>query len=487
MRQQTLPHISTIFAIGAVVALLVDHPRPAHAQRGTSGRGANFARGMMGRGGGGGGGGRGAASAGRGGARGGGAMGGPAMRGGGGGPSVQRGGGNRGGGRSGSYSGRGNPGRGYPGRGYPGRGRGRGSSFGIGVYGPSIGLYYGPGYGRYGYGYGNYYGFGRDYYGYGVPYYGRYPGYTRYGYSRAVVPNYGYRSVNPVYGYVQPQQGTSVQSGQVYSAPPAGQVVQNRVVFDGSNVTSSIPAAANAAPYQAQAEQAFRNNKIEDAIRLSHHAVVEDGQNGKLHLFAAQALFAGGRYAEAVDALRVATSLLPRDEWGHVIENYKQFYRGSNYVSQMNRLVEFIGNNPDAAYAKTLRGFQYKYLGYDEAAQSQLTKAQQANPQDDLAAKLLGSSDAEANDGDAADQATADQATGDAASDESDAAVAVETLPGPPEPQEPAEITDATQVEEADDAPADATDASVNDDEANSQEISIAPPSQNPPPIPKPE
>jgi hypothetical protein len=78
-----------------------------------------------------------------------------------------------------------------------------------------------------------------------------------------------------------------------------------------------------------------------------------------------------------------------KSEWGYVVENYKEFYRGKDYVTQMSALVEFTRNNPDEAYAHFLRGYHYKYLGYDKEAQTPLLRAVELESRDRLAAELL--------------------------------------------------------------------------------------------------
>ena len=156
--------------------------------------------------------------------------------------------------------------------------------------------------------------------------------------------------------------------------------------FDGPSV---IPATAKASEYQALAEQAFRENRYEDAIRQSTHAVIEDGENGKLHLFASQIFFALGDYRASAAAIQRGASLLDRSEWGYVVENFKQFYRGKDYVNQMDALVQFTKENPDIPFVHFLRGYHYKYLGYDEAARAPLARAVELESQDRLAAELL--------------------------------------------------------------------------------------------------
>ena len=221
---------------------------------------------------------------------------------------------------------------------------------GYGYYGPGFGIYVGPPLYRH-----------YDYYVYyTTPYYTA-PYYNAPYYNRYTLP------------YVE-------RYGAVDSPPAAPTTSTNGAV---------IPAAGKAAEFQLQAERAFRERRYEDAARLSSHAIVEDSRNGKLHLFAAQALFALGDFRSAAAAIQQAASLLDRSEWGFVVENYEKFYGGGDYVTQTARLVEFIKENPDASYARFLLGHHYKFLGYNEAARVLLAKAVELESRDRLAAELL--------------------------------------------------------------------------------------------------
>ena len=279
-------------------------------------------------------------------------------------------------------------------------GGGRGPSYGFGNLYGSNGYRGGNRYGAsqllYGRNdYGNYYnGFGNNYGGYGG-YYGGYgnglglsiglpllrllsgPYYS--GFSGS---GYGYGGGYPGYpaysGYGSSYGPTYVPS----TAPSTSYRVQT------SNATL-VPTSSDAATYQAQAEQAFREHRYEDAARNVDHAIVEDGQNGKLYLFASQVLFALGDYQASAAALQQGAGLLDRSEWGFIVQNYTRIYRGDDYVTQMARLVDFIDENPDTAFAHFLRGYHYVYLGHTDAARKQLTKAVELEPRDQLAAELL--------------------------------------------------------------------------------------------------
>jgi hypothetical protein len=71
------------------------------------------------------------------------------------------------------------------------------------------------------------------------------------------------------------------------------------------------------------------------------------------------------------------------------VENFRKFYSGNDYVTQMDALVKYMTENPDAAYGWFLRGYHYKYLGYDAAARKQLAQAMKLESRDQLAVKLF--------------------------------------------------------------------------------------------------
>jgi tetratricopeptide (TPR) repeat protein len=228
-------------------------------------------------------------------------------------------------------------------------------------------------YGGHGHGYG---GYGhRLYGGYGhyTPYYGYsyWPGYGHYGYGDS-----GYGSSYGLYG--------SGLYGHRYSAayPPTSDSL--------ADVSSG--GASNVAPgqdYLSLAENAFRAGDYAEAARLANHAVVETPRNGRLFLFVSQALFATGDYQGATAALYQATTLLEPKDWGHVVENFRNYYRNDDYTRQMERLTKFIEDNPNAAYARTLRGYHYGFLGYKGPAGRDLAKAVELEKRDKLAAQLL--------------------------------------------------------------------------------------------------
>jgi tetratricopeptide (TPR) repeat protein len=229
---------------------------------------------------------------------------------------------------------------------------------------------------------------------FGISPYGLSYGYHEPGFSIRIGPGYPYRS-GYYYGGAPYYYPPNVYNYYDYGQPPAvyyGQTQQstNQVSRAATPAASVIATNGRAAVYQLGAEQAFRQGRYDNALRLASHAVVEDPDNGKLDLFLSQVLFALGRYHAAVDALRDALTKLDRSQWGYVVENYTRFYRGRDYVTQMEQLVQYSKANPDAAYAILLRGYHYLFLGHTEAARKVLAKAAELDSGDKLTQDLLG-------------------------------------------------------------------------------------------------
>ena len=158
---------------------------------------------------------------------------------------------------------------------------------------------------------------------------------------------------------------------------------------DEEEVVEQAEEIPNVSDYARRAKEAFRDGRYEDALRLASHAIVETPDNGKPHLLASQALFALGNYRNAARAVHQAMTLLESEQWGHVVENYVEYYTDDAYVKQMERLVAFVKKNPDTAYARFLRGYHYGFLGYQEDAHRELTKAIELESRDKMARHLL--------------------------------------------------------------------------------------------------
>jgi hypothetical protein len=265
------------------------------------------------------------------------------------------------------YGLRGNPygygwGYGYPYYGYGfGRGLWSGLLYGLSGYGGYGGYGYGGGYGNWGYGYGG--GYGN--WGYG------YPG---YGYGGYCYPSYGgYGNYGMGYGY-------SPYANVVTSAPVTA-------VTTTAEVPASTASASNS--FAQQGEAAFKSGDYSAAAYAFQHAVVDNSQNPVLILMHAQALFASGKFQEAAGATQAAMTQLPKDQWGVVVSNYREFYgKIGDYTTQLRALEAAAKDKPNDPAIRFLLGYHYGYLGYPQQAVDQLKQATSLAPDDTISKQL---------------------------------------------------------------------------------------------------
>ena len=220
--------------------------------------------------------------------------------------------------------------------------------FGYGFGYPFYGLY-----GLYGLGYGGYYGYGGYGYGYGYNPYAYY--YGPYGYG------YNYPSA-----YAYP----GVQNQPSQPAQPAVKASDSQV-------------------FAQKGENDFKAGDYKAAVYAWRHALVDDPQNGVLMMMLAQGLFASGNFNEAAGAVQQAMMLLPEDQWGVVVSNYRELYgKVGDYTTQLRALEKAVKDAPDEAGTRFLLGYHYGFLGYPQQAVKQLDKTLQLQPDDQLAKKL---------------------------------------------------------------------------------------------------
>ena len=98
---------------------------------------------------------------------------------------------------------------------------------------------------------------------------------------------------------------------------------------------------------QLKAERAFRGGEYGKAARFAGLATSLDESNGMILLFKLQAHFANGEFQEAYEALAKAGSLLPADQLGWVVQNFKLFYGKNDFVSQMKSLSGHLKSDPN--------------------------------------------------------------------------------------------------------------------------------------------
>lgn len=146
------------------------------------------------------------------------------------------------------------------------------------------------------------------------------------------------------------------------------------------------PAPNAGVRYLADARVAFRNADYENTMRLLGHAAVELPENAEVHQLSSLALFALGDYQNAARAANVALNFGGPWDW----TTLRGFYAADGqYTPQLRALENDTEKNPTAAHAFALVGYHYLMLGHSKAAERQLVKAAELNPQDELAGRLL--------------------------------------------------------------------------------------------------
>ncbi len=254
---------------------------------------------------------------------------------------------------------------GFPGFGF-GFGYGLGLGFygwpywlGSGLYGLAYGLGYGLGYGGYGFG------------GYGYGGYGGYYGGYGYGYDP-----YGYYVGNT---YVD----------DLYPGTMVAQVDPNGLLANQPATKPANGDADNAKVFAEKGETEFRARDYKAAVYDWKHAALDDPTNGVLVMMLAQAFFATGQFDEAAGAVQHGMQLLPKQEWGVVVKNYKELYGNvQDFTDQLRALEKAVKDKPNDPAMRFLAGFQYAYLGYPKEAVDQLDKGLKLAPRDEMAKKL---------------------------------------------------------------------------------------------------
>ena len=183
----------------------------------------------------------------------------------------------------------------------------------------------------------------------------------------------------------QQQQQPQLQETQTLKPPvPDAPPKSNQEVIDQLGLAPIIETNQLDAASHLKAERAFRAGNYGQAARFSGLSKSLDESNGKLLLFASQAHFANGEYREAVDALTKANSLLPIEDMGWVVENFKLFYGQNDFVSQVKQLSTHLQQSPTDSGAYLLRGYQYGALGYPDAAKKDLQRAKELGADKEL-------------------------------------------------------------------------------------------------------
>lgn len=312
-------------------------------------------------------------------------------------------GGHGGGGHGfGGHYGGGHHGGGHYGGGHYGGGHGYGihgglhgyshSGYGHHVYDHDNGLGHGGhAFGLHGYGHGDYlhgYGFHEYYphsfYSHYPYYYDSYPYYGWYqSFGVSLYPWYGF------YGVSDRDESVLVTRRPISAADVYEDEDQSLTAPDVRSTASRSTVTAQGREFQRRAEAAFRTGRFDEALRQANHALVEMPRDGKLLLFVSQSLFATGDYRGSAAAIHQAATLLDKDDWGHVVKSWRNYYRGSAYKDAMEKLHAYVKKHPETAYAHFLRGYHFGFLGNKEYARKELTKVINLEGRDRLAVELL--------------------------------------------------------------------------------------------------
>jgi hypothetical protein len=195
-------------------------------------------------------------------------------------------------------------------------------------------------------------------------------------------------SNSPPLNYAPPMNGTINTGNQ--PIPASNSNLKSVLINPGANpmFAENLVSNAGARSFYQQSLQSFSSGDYKSASRAALHSMLEDPQNGQLKLYISQCQLANGDFEAAVAHLFDALQRLEQDQWGGVVQNFRQFYKQNDYVPQIDRLVKFAQENPKAAYAFSLRGYHYYYLGHPDAAAAQWTKAFEIDPNEPLATKL---------------------------------------------------------------------------------------------------
>ena len=149
------------------------------------------------------------------------------------------------------------------------------------------------------------------------------------------------------------------------------------------------PAAVSSESFDQQGEYAFRARDYMAANRDWQHAVVDDPSNGALAMKLALAMFAVGKYREAAGTTQQVLMLLPQENWGQVVSDYKKLYANPiDYLDQLKSLAKAAADKPNDPALRFLLGFHYGYSGRVADAVRELNKLVQLEPKDQLGRKL---------------------------------------------------------------------------------------------------
>jgi tetratricopeptide (TPR) repeat protein len=227
--------------------------------------------------------------------------------------------------------------------------------------------------------------------GYGYPLFGYGLGYGFGGglYSSMLygLGGYGYGD----YGIYGAPYGTDFYDPAWDAGLPAADLSADALASADSGLNAlidgSAPTGTNA--FADKGEVAFRAGNYKGAVYAWRHAVIDDPQNPLILMLLGQALFATSHFDEAAGATQAAMHMIPKEQWGVVVKNFRELYGNPlDYTTQIRALEKAEAEKPNDPAMRFLAGFHYAYLGYPKEAIDQLDKGLKIAPRDEMAKQL---------------------------------------------------------------------------------------------------
>ena len=200
------------------------------------------------------------------------------------------------------------------------------------------------------------------------------------------------------YGYVNPYLPAVavVAPAFDYSQPI---VINNYLPAAGQDAATPPAAPAESSDEQAgyalfdRGRDAFLRGEYEQALQLTEQAIQKVPQDPVMHEFAAQCLFALGRYQQAATVLNALLAVSPGMDWTTMISLYRS---SDEYTAKLRALETHIKQNPQDVAAIFVLAYHYLICGHMDAAAQLLQRVVEAQPDDRVARWMLDALTAEA-------------------------------------------------------------------------------------------
>lgn len=212
------------------------------------------------------------------------------------------------------------------------------------------------------------------------------------------VTMWGINAVNTMFGvgdYSNPYcDGPVSVDGQdvtSYNQPVGGDPNAQTPPADGTDPAAATDPNAPAPEDQLtatfdQARDAFKNDKFDEAMKLTDQALVQAPRDAAINEFRSLCLFSLGRYRESAAAIHAVLAAGPGWDWTTMITLYSG---ASVYTEQLRKLETAVKENPQSADNRFLLAYHYLTCNHKDAALEQWKKIVELQPDDQLTADLV--------------------------------------------------------------------------------------------------